>query len=343
MWLSLRALANGCSAWPDARGLALLVGVLAFCVATASRAQDTERAASNLEQGKAALMREDAPAARRHFEAGLRGRASRPQRWLLRLGLALALELDGDLLGAARAYRAFLSDSADDEPGRQPVWLRRRERAHRDLARLDERLLQTRALLHVQSDPSGAKVALNGIVTDHRTPAAIYVDPGTHRVVLELDAHEPEPLLVVVDAGQRPLVHRKLVQRPLAPVAPAAPTPSPEAMPEPGPPWFAIGVVAIGAGAGAAIIGGALHWTALRDAEEVRGLSRVPSNVPRDRQLRDRIESYQIAYGVSYALGGALAAAGVTMLLYDALGDDAVSAWLAPTPDGVTAGLRLRL
>lgn len=328
-----------------------LAALLAICVVLAcppAGAQSEPTAEELLSQGKRALIDKDAPRARAAFEVGLAVAEGAEQRWRMMLGLALALELADDRLGAAYAYRRFLANSLDAPRARSEPWLGRRKSVLRDVDRLERDLLVEHARFDLQSDPPGARVIVDGSLSPFTTPAVIYLTGGQHELRLEREHFQPERLPLTVEPGLRALLHRKLVAlSPSTAPSPPSPAPAPIAIAptsqHEGPHLFAPGLLTLGGGVATLVVAGALHWAAARDAEEARGLAPTSNNIPRDDQLRARIADYQVGYATCYAIGGALAAAGAAMLIYDAVDPDEADppavGWVAPTPHGVAWGL----
>jgi hypothetical protein len=70
------------------------------------------------------------------------------------------------------------------------------------------------ALLMLRSPTPGARVRIDGRPYGN-APAESYIQPGTHRVVVDADGYEPAVRVVVVQVGER-----KMIDVPLQPVAP---------------------------------------------------------------------------------------------------------------------------
>lgn len=322
----------------------------AICVAVGipgARAEEgPARASELLQRGRQALIDKDTSAARSAFEQGLPLAENREQRWRMMLGLALATEIDGDTLASAYAYRRFLDDSVSAPEIASEPWKSRRARVLRDVERLEVVILVDHARIDLQSDPTHARVVIDDRVTDLHTPAVVYLTAGTRALGLEREGYESETLELAIEPGQRALLHRKLFARAALPAPaplvsePSSTTQAADVRAEDD----SVGVLVPGAitaagGAALLIAAGALHWAALRDAEEVRGLAPSNANIARDDELRGRIEDYQVAYVSLYALGGALAAAGAALVIYDVVAPDHPVAWLMPVPSGAVGGI----
>jgi hypothetical protein len=324
------------------RGLCRLVATLVwlFVLGAASHAR-ADPLRELLERGTQALRDKRAVDARAAFEQGVRRADNEPRRWQMQLGLALALVLEERFAEAAHTYRAFLRGSADHPAAASARWVERRARALQDLADLERRLLLTHARLDIQSDPPGAALRVGGAAFAETTPLVIYLPAGRHRLAYELAGYQTVALSVLVEAGQQPLIHRELVPLPL----PADPAPAPRArsLPEPEMRTSLVtpGALLLATGAALVLGAGAVHWTALRDAGEVRTLqTAAPTDaaIERDRALRERIADYQAAYATLYAVGGASAATGAALLLAEILAghrDDRVTGWWDRESGGV--------
>jgi PEGA domain len=329
------------------------VSALACCAALGSStwaAAQPARADELLAKGRQALLEDRPRDAWRLFELGLSQAAEGEPRWRMLLGLALAYELDGAGLDAIRAYRRFLGETLDHPDAAEGKWSRRRDQALEDVLRLEQAVLDTHTKVDVRTEPAGARVVIDGEPTAERTPAVVYLTPGHHEIGFELDGFERSTLSLDAVTGERPKIERRLTlastvaaepepQRP--PSSPGLARPAPAtATTDEGVDLLVPGAITLSIGAAIVVAAGALHWSALRDADEVKNLQRVPANVARDRELRDRIQAYQSAYVTSYVVGGLATGAGVTMLLIDTLGgDDAagddLGGWLSPTGAGL--------
>ena len=313
-----------------------------------ARALGDDAARELIQRGKLALREKRGGDAREAFEKGLKVGGTAAERWQMQLGLALAFVLEERFTDAAYAYRDFLRTSAGHAAAQNATWQLRRSRAREDLLSLEKALLTRLARLHVQSEPPGAQVSIDGLGDGWVTPAVIYVEPGQHRIAMHLVGHETESLSLTVETGEQPLVHRKLV-RPTPWVEPARSPREPRStrivkeLPPPTPRSLIVpGALTLATGAAFAVAGGAVHWTALRDAEEVRGLQGAvgsEDNVARDRALRERIDSYQTAYVTLYIAGGAGMLASAAMLIVGAVSDtpshSPVAGWVGADGAGI--------
>ena len=92
-----------------------------------------------------------------------------------------------------------------------------------DRAQIEQKaaaLRATPALLMLSSEPRGASVALDGADSQARTPAAIYVRPGEHQVVLTRPGYISANERIVARMGARQALRLSL--RPVAGVPPAS-------------------------------------------------------------------------------------------------------------------------
>ena len=106
------------------------------------------------------------------------------------LGIAEARERSGDAVGTVEMLERYLNERAD-APDRAAVEAR--------MARLRE----LPATLVVSSEPSGARVTLNGSETGRTTPTEIEVPAGTHTVVFRHAGHDDAERTVEAPFGTR--------------------------------------------------------------------------------------------------------------------------------------------
>jgi eukaryotic-like serine/threonine-protein kinase len=65
----------------------------------------------------------------------------------------------------------------------------------------------------VRSQPAGADILIDGVLTGQTTPARVKTTAGTHRVVLSLKGYRPVTRMFAVDEGQTVQVHEALTIR----------------------------------------------------------------------------------------------------------------------------------
>jgi Protein kinase domain/PEGA domain len=69
------------------------------------------------------------------------------------------------------------------------------------------------AWVDVRSQPAGADILIDGVLTGQTTPARVKTTAGTHRVVLSLKGYRPVTRIFAVDEGQTVQVHEGLAIR----------------------------------------------------------------------------------------------------------------------------------
>lgn len=168
---------------------------------------------------------------------------------LLLYNLGQAYERLGRLPEAIEALSGYLEAAPTGDPLRSDATAR--------LASMRERLGRTSIV--VTSNVEGAVIRIDG-EERARTPRLdpIQVDPGTHRVTVEMEGHEPFHASVTVVAGMRAEVQAELESLGGGEVAAAE-----GRIVRP-----VEGYILIGAGGGAAIVGGLLGWFGSRRADD---------------------------------------------------------------------------
>jgi tetratricopeptide (TPR) repeat protein len=260
----------------------------------------------------------------------------------LSFNIARAYEKLGDDSGALRWYRDYLR-RAPGAPNAKAV----EELVLRFESRLARKGVQQ---LTVTSVPPGATVAVDekpvGV-----TPWTGDLTPGLHRVTLTLRGYQDSTREVELarDRAQDAAFALELLPEPEAPPAPPpapaahAASPAPQPL-QPAPlaqkssgfgvwPWVTLG-------AGGAALGAGLVFELLRRSSEEQAEGETTQIGY--KEAFDQMESRRTTARVLVGVGGALVAAGGTLLLIDLNRDQSKPAsalvWSA-TPERVTAGL----
>jgi tetratricopeptide (TPR) repeat protein len=168
-----------------------------------------------------------------------------------------------------------------------------------DRAQIEQKaaaLRATPALLMLSSEPKGASVALDGKDSEARTPAAIYVRPGEHQVVLTRPGYVSASERIVARMGARQTLRLSL--KPVAGVPPAAPSQSAGESTSSAPIWIS----AILSGA-AIVTGSVLGVLALQEQQK---FDDHPTEETADRGERLALFA-DVAFGVG-AIAGITAA-----------------------------------
>jgi tetratricopeptide (TPR) repeat protein len=193
-----------------------------------------------------------------------------------------------------------------------------------DRAQIEQKaaaLRATPALLMLSSEPRGAGVAIDGNDSEVRTPAAIYVRPGEHEVVLTRPGYVSASERVVARMGARQTLRLSL--QPVAGVPAAAPPQSAGASESTGVDSAPIWISAIVSGA-AFVTGGVLGVLALREQQK---FDDYPTEETADRGER-------LALFADVALGVGVIAGITAAVLYFAE-DEAPVAVSSPRADRV--------
>lgn len=164
--------------------------------------------------------------------------------------------------------------------------------------------------------------------------APIPVDPGTHTVRAEAQGRRSFSSEVTVGPGPS----RVVVRVPSLPTRDAAPLPRVVVAP-PRPAsndgWRTVGWASIGVGAAALAAGavtGGLAWSASADAD--KGCPSSPCTDRGGLDANDRAHTLAKVSTVGFVAGAALAAAGLTILVFGRDRNSAASVAIAPDPNG---------
>ncbi|MBW2523101.1 MAG: PEGA domain-containing protein [Deltaproteobacteria bacterium] len=291
----------------------------------------SDEARQHFQRGVELLEASDGPHHQQAYEAFRAAyRASPSPKILSNLGLcAMALERDGEAIESFQRYLA-------EVPGIDP---RERAKLERDLQTLEAGV----APLQLQVQPAGATVLDerlegDGTVATNRYgplegPLRIGIRAGLHRIVVELEGHEPatwqveakpgEPLQRTIELAKKPAVAPPPA-KPEPPPPQPKPKPAPFTPPPPVPPpanggpstgfWVMLGVTgALGVGAG--VVGGLALQRKSTYVDYQSGGSRVEAE-----SIRDQGEALNITTDV--LLGATAASAVVTVVLLLTGGDD---------------------
>ncbi len=243
------------------------------------------------------------------------------------------------------AYQRYLAEGRDQVPAA------RRAEVEKEMARQKARI----ATLEIYGLPDGATVSVNGREMG-KAPLAVSfrVAVGRYAIAATADGYDPAATEVTV-AGE----DHKVVSLPLAkkagpvPPAPAAPTasvtpPAAIAVAPPAPPakppmsklriagivTGAVGVAALGAGAGFWLAAQSRHDDAMKVYQQ---------NYPKAQGLQSDAQSFVTAANISLVAGGALVALGVTSFVLGAPARPSTAsgmkAYLLPSVGAGGAGL----
>lgn len=225
-----------------------------------------------------------------------------PKSARLAFNLGRAMERAGELHGAVAAYRRYIALEPDAA---------QRAEVERIIAALSRRLDASRGRLTVRSVPAGARIFLDGrLESAGKTPLALDVDAGVHRVRFDLAAHTPESREVEVTAGRT----AELVV----------------SLDEAGGRWRRpVGWAAAGVGAASVATGVVLYALAADAVDEAEGLHGEPD---RYETLEGDFDARHTGAWVALGAGAALVAIGATLVVW---GPDEVSVTARPGGAGV--------
>jgi hypothetical protein len=125
------------------------------------------------------------------LKAGLRaGVEDRELEWTYRLAVAVAYDQLGKPVAALEATRRFVLTLDVAEGALTETWRTRREGMRNRARDLEGRILETFGALSIESEPSGARIYIDGVPAgvdgDLRAPFVLYLTPGRHKLRLEL-------------------------------------------------------------------------------------------------------------------------------------------------------------
>jgi hypothetical protein len=248
------------------------------------------------------------------------------------------------------AYQRYLAD------GREAVPAARRAEVEKEMARQKSRI----ALIEIYGLPDGARVHVDGKEMGKAPVAASFrVAVGKHAITVTAEGFEPAASEVTVAGEDHRMFSMALTRQatpapvataaPVVPVAPIAPVSPPMAMvsqtaPSPSPGMsklritgivgVAVGVAALGAGAGFWLLASGRH----NDAMKV-----YATDYPKAQSLQSQAQSYVTAANASLIAGGALVALGTVAFFVGRPGAPAAGpgphASLAPVLGPGSAGL----
>jgi len=215
-------------------------------------------------------------------------------------------------------------------------------KAEHFLGQVREELLAIKARVHVETDPSGAKLYVDG---DHAiepliTPASVWLRPDKHSVDVVLAGHKPLTEFFEVEAGERRSL--KLALEPLSP----DPAPDPDPLPDPvspippkaeeptgrgwGNPWA---YVTLAAGVGLLAGGTAVCLLAGEKFDDAEAHREGGNFDLYESGYDDARTQMYLGYGM-VAAGGVAALGGLIWTIASSIAEPPATVGLAPTNDG---------
>ena len=279
-------------------------------------------------------------------------------RWTYRLAIAVAHDAMGNGLAVLEDMQRLEKDLKAGDQHVPSAWRARLGGMYQRVAELQARFMKTHGGLHIVSQPPGAKVYLDGMAAGESaavfTPFTLYVEPGPHRVRLELDGYEADVRTVRIETGvvEDLEVTLATVPPPSPVLAPIEPTPE-EAPPEPlgdieteaqrarsawlDPTW---GWIMTGTGAAVLLAGIPFTVMAYDDYQDMQKYSDDASSHEDLEAYRDARSSKKNNEGFAvamYGMGATIAAGGAAWLIVaytsDAASDD-IQAGFVPLEGG---------
>jgi len=283
----------------------LLLGAFASPFVSTASAQDAREL---FQRGRGAYETGDFEAAVEAWQA-----AYEPDpRPLLQFNLAQAYERLGRLQESLDAYERFLAAAPSDAEDVPAARIR--------AAALQQRLARTGIVL--RGGPEGAAVLIDGTERARLPrPDPIAVPPGSYRVEVQAEGYEPFESVVAVTAGAQ--VEVEVAMQALDGVEPSTPT-------ESGGGVSTIGI-AIAAGGGALIVGGAVTG--------ILALGAAGDATTSEDSDADRARTLGLVTDILLGVGAAAAVTGV-VLMFVLGGDEDRATAVAPMigPDRVGVG-----
>ena len=204
-----------------------------------------------------------------------------------------------------------------------------------DRAEIEQKLAELRATpstLALNTQPSGARVKLDGADTGKVTPAELTLTRGSHRVEVALDGYLPLSETVEINIGSRHELQIALQPAPVAPppqpvAKPTPPPPPPPPAPRDTDPTAALWVTSI-VGAAGLVTGTVLGFMVLAERSDYDA---SPSE-----QTADRGERLALFADVAFGVGAMALITGAVLYLTDDSDEP------EPTTKAATSRLRLR-
>ena len=241
----------------------------------------------------------------------------------LNIGSALAaLERHAE---AAASYHRFIKQASGRESDRMV------REARRQLERMEAKV----AVVQLRCATAGAGVMVAGTFVGHTPlPAPLWLDPGSHTVVVELEGRPRHESSHRLAAGQRLVLQARLSREAIT-----APTPNVRPQPRADDPHRTMTIAAIttlGAGAALAVTSGVLFGVGMSQGQSAHAdYLAATSDADADRHA-DRLSSAETKLTVGWVVGGAaLVSLGASLALYLLRPDAAERVDIAVTPGGI--------
>lgn len=250
---------------------------------------------------------------------------------LYRMGLSA--ERTGNIFDAIDYLERFVDAVPDDKTAKQVA------------ERLEDLRAKMPARFMLESDPAGATVYADSMQSESlgTTPLQVDVEPGSRVFFFEMEGFQNEVRNAEAKRGENPAISVTLKEaRSLAIVDPNE---SVGASPDGEGSNFAVwGWVTTGLGVATLATGGVFSFMSMQATDDVNSYDkRAPGATQAELNgLKDDANGYYDTSIYLYAAGGVLTAAGVTLLVIDALQDEpaGTSLFVSPNPEGASVGLQ---
>jgi|GEM_PF-2378402 len=137
--------------------------------------------------------------------------------WRMILGAALTYEQMGQIEYTLEYYRIFLDSVEKNRAAVTDKWTGRIKVVEEQVSGLENKLLEERGLIQVNSNPPGARITVDGNVPgadgNATTPFPVYVSPGSHVLRLEKDGYLTADATLVVRVGEREVRNVQLAEK----------------------------------------------------------------------------------------------------------------------------------
>ena len=194
---------------PSVVGCTLALLIASLLVAP-SRAQATaaEEVQSLYEAAKADLKEKRFVFALKKFKQALALAKDDPENeWRMMMGAALTYEQMGQVEFTLEYYRLFLVSVERHPDAVTDKWRDRIRVVEDQVSVLENKLLEERGVVDLNSTPAGAHITVDGSVPgadgNAATPFSVYVAPGSHVLRLEKEGFQPSEVTVMVRQGAR--------------------------------------------------------------------------------------------------------------------------------------------
>lgn len=263
-----------------------------------------EKARSSFEAGQAAYTEGDYAAAYENFKAAYELIPSPHAEYWMATSLDRQGAQDAE---AARAYQTFLSNPAAIHVGEDKV-----EEVKQRLGELQAKLP---ARLTVVTNPSGARISINGTPQPSVSPLTVELPAGTYRIEALLPDHQPLSADLQLQGGDE--VEQRMTLEPEPPPAAEPPPPAPPTPEEPQERSLLPAYITLGLAGASLVTGTFFGLKALADKSDFND---HPTTARADSTERNALIA-DMAFGIAITLG----ITGIVLLTSDESESEAVA------------------